>query len=645
MKQSMEKKWIPGPTSGKQVAPVLPKSGNGTSSGHSGGSELRTKNGEGVRGRDQHSSGSRYKERRDRKKEEKKVKWNQLVNFNAVPRKRESHTLNIGPKRVNHHRKPPVDKQLCLQSRCQFIVREEFRKECEGHMLTPDAHLDWNHIEEVCYPAEEETLSCPICLGSCRAAKITRCGHVFCWACILHYLALSDQPSRKCPICYDAIRKDELKSIKCRAVKTPKVGEEMEFQLMRRKRGSGITVPVETYDSTFKDTVAMLDGASVHAHILLASSAQVIGKVVGREQLELEEQLKEEEHEPEAVFVQEALKLLEERQHALENVRLTILLSLGLKLAEVEALDTLLRVAEKEMLLSTSPASSEENVPGRPREVFYFYQDGQKVYLQAVNVHMLEAQYGALERCPPRVKGQVVEIEEQTMTEDLRWRTRYLQHLPLHASFRTVEINLLPPIVSPRVIQGFYDWLEKRRRDRKRKEKKEERAEKRNRPRQDSEYQEDPTSFPPVLSQLDQPNIPTEDPALPEPLAEAKAEEQIEDISPVDMKPTSFAQILREGKKQEGKDLEVKEGHAGERDGQQIRAGSSVDDDEGGGDGYLASPPSFGDFFSQAFHQLSLQGEEGQEPEEVLLQQQDKKKKKKKGRLLFRTTLVRSDHP
>ena len=73
--------------------------------------------GEGARGRDQYSGGSRYKERRDRKKEEKKVKWNQVVNFNAVPRKRESHTLNIGPKRGNHHRKPPVDKQLCLQSR------------------------------------------------------------------------------------------------------------------------------------------------------------------------------------------------------------------------------------------------------------------------------------------------------------------------------------------------------------------------------------------------------------------------------------------------------------------------------------------------------------------------------------------------
>jgi hypothetical protein len=43
------------------------------------------------------------------------------------------------------------------------------------------------------------------------AAKITRCGHVFCWSCILHYLSLSDHSWRKCPICYESIYRKDLK--------------------------------------------------------------------------------------------------------------------------------------------------------------------------------------------------------------------------------------------------------------------------------------------------------------------------------------------------------------------------------------------------------------------------------------------------
>ena len=43
------------------------------------------------------------------------------------------------------------------------------------------------------------------------AAKITRCGHMYCWPCLLHYLSLSDKAWRKCPICYESIYKDDLK--------------------------------------------------------------------------------------------------------------------------------------------------------------------------------------------------------------------------------------------------------------------------------------------------------------------------------------------------------------------------------------------------------------------------------------------------
>ena len=40
-------------------------------------------------------------------------------------------------------------------------------------------------------------------------------GHVYCWPCILHYLALSDAKWRKCPICYESVYGSELKRCGC----------------------------------------------------------------------------------------------------------------------------------------------------------------------------------------------------------------------------------------------------------------------------------------------------------------------------------------------------------------------------------------------------------------------------------------------
>lgn len=70
--------------------------------------------------------------------------------------------------------------------------------------------VDWNKIEQI-ITLSMEAPQCPICLFSPVAGKITKCGHVYCWACILHYLALSDKNWRKCPICFESIHINDLK--------------------------------------------------------------------------------------------------------------------------------------------------------------------------------------------------------------------------------------------------------------------------------------------------------------------------------------------------------------------------------------------------------------------------------------------------
>ena len=98
---------------------------------------------------------------------------------------------------------------FCLS--CQFVVKSG--SDYSVHLSDPDTIVDWDLVEQVGLKTNDAMPSCPICLYPPRAAKTARCGHVFCWPCILHYLALSDDTSRKCPICYAQVSKTDLKSV------------------------------------------------------------------------------------------------------------------------------------------------------------------------------------------------------------------------------------------------------------------------------------------------------------------------------------------------------------------------------------------------------------------------------------------------
>ncbi|KAK9896415.1 hypothetical protein P389DRAFT_189979 [Cystobasidium minutum MCA 4210] len=104
------------------------------------------------------------------------------------------------------------------------------------HFADPDIYFNWPDVLQVLVPistvlpaaahpiegpstASADSLlpSCPICLSEPVAPRMTKCGHIFCYPCVLHYLELSDQTGQKCrscPICYDTVYGRELKSVK-----------------------------------------------------------------------------------------------------------------------------------------------------------------------------------------------------------------------------------------------------------------------------------------------------------------------------------------------------------------------------------------------------------------------------------------------
>jgi len=241
---------------------------------------------------------------------------NHLLNFQYTPRGNGQETdRSRGPrpsKNHNQQHRQTFSKEQYLQSNCQFIV--EAVGDYSVHLVDPDVPVNWDNIQEVYLKTSgSEPTSCPICLFPPIAGKISRCGHVFCWPCILHYLALSDDDWRKCPICYVNISKSDLKSVQAITQETLGTGSMVEMRLMKRERNSTLAVPVNHPGLDAFPFVNDQEENKALSKLIKATPEQVLSRILIREQEELQQRYREEKDQPESIFIKEALALLESR--------------------------------------------------------------------------------------------------------------------------------------------------------------------------------------------------------------------------------------------------------------------------------------------------------------------------------------------
>ncbi|XP_048856291.1 RING finger protein 10 isoform X1 [Brienomyrus brachyistius] len=632
----------------------------------------------------------------------KKISLNHLLNFTFEPRGLggaaggDGHT-SWGRRNKWGHKHKPFNKELFLQANCQFVVSED--QDYSTHFTDPDTLVSWDCVQQVRIYSHEVP-SCPICLYPPLAAHITRCGHIFCWSCMLHYLSLSDKSWSKCPICYEAVHGGDLKSVVAMETRQYLVGDLITMQLMRREKGALVALPSSQWVK-LEEPIKLGDAPlSPYSKLLLASREQVLG-LVREERVALQAQLcVEDEHEAQACFIQAALQLLQEREEALRKASPQDALSLGrlslcsppsqeaeppaqpgskknssVLAGEVgqtgdgggpKASPRLQCQSSEDTPSSPSKMTPPQNVENGPCYYFYQAEDGQQLFLHPVNVRCLMREYGSLEASPQSITATVVEIDGHTVTEEVRRRHRYLSHLPLTCEFSICELALQPPILSKETLDIFADELEKRRRMRQKKAREEKRRER----RIEMEENKKQGKYPEVhiglenLQQFPAFGSPFQsgDPVLPadlslgpsaSPLSGSPASDGVMfpslsgsspalSISSVDDDShcLSFAQMLRDGKARADPGSKTVPKKA------ETMLAPPAGDSDGESDSSDRVPvPSFQNSFSQAFEEALLQLDHGRAgpPEHVLIPAEEKgggKKKKKKQKLLFSTSMV-----
>lgn len=240
---------------------------------------------------------------------------NHLLNFKYAPREK---PLAYLP-RNGRKKYTPFNKEQFIQANFQFVVSD--CGDYEIHAMDPDVLVEWDLIEQVRI-FSHEVPSCPICLYPPVAAKITRCGHIYCWSCILHYLSLSDNSWHKCPICFEAVHKKNLKSVVAMESHPFSVGDTITMRLMKRAKNSVLAIPKAQWHERELKPFGFSDKVDIrYAKLLLASPDEVLKQIVEPEETALNTQLVEakSEQSEEVCYIEVALEEIKARHESLSK--------------------------------------------------------------------------------------------------------------------------------------------------------------------------------------------------------------------------------------------------------------------------------------------------------------------------------------
>lgn len=293
---------------------------------------------------------------------------------------------------------------------------------------------------------------------------------------------MSDKPWRKCPICYESIYKNDLKSVLQNTYASEfKIKDTIEFELMFKSRSklNTIILPYKLYELFRADekrkksfsfdmfNASEYECGKRYLKMLSKSPEDINQSVLQRERNELEFQLEEAKGQPEVCFVEEAINLLTDRENDLK-----LLTSPKNSFDKMSLSDE--KVNKKERHVSPSD-DKKEAISHQDYIFFYQSKDGQRIYLNPFNARMMMAQYVTLNNGPETISGKILGLESHFMSEENRKRYKHLAHLPLHSEFKVAEIELKEPFVTADTLMIFESEIHEKKRSRDRKLMKEKR--------------------------------------------------------------------------------------------------------------------------------------------------------------------------
>lgn len=345
--------------------------------------------------------------------------------------------------------------------------------------LSPDAFVPWPAVDLVFLPHRPD---CPICLHPLRCPRVTPCGHVFDFVCMLQHLAHARTDNRppRCPLCSHGIQAATLKPCSFWHPHPLSVGLSLNLRLVSRVRGSMIChphvtpapaddVPIAGSDAVFYTRFVYSDPAFLKD--LLARSLDELRSIAGEDPslsafvaaaVENVKQLKNDAKSRRAAFRYYSRQRGDPNAHAdarptggtseapesLPSVDVGSTLASGTFENQTTSPAQLANKAQTPLVNDNSNVAStarSSNSQANRKERWYFYQgqDSSNVFLHPINHRCMSTEFnGQFDDAMSCLEGTVLQIDHYTMDEQLRKRYRFIEHLLDGCEFSFVELNL-----------------------------------------------------------------------------------------------------------------------------------------------------------------------------------------------------------
>ncbi|KAJ2298868.1 hypothetical protein IW139_002045 [Coemansia sp. RSA 353] len=437
-------------------------------------------------------NGQQRGSRRTKHRNREKTNLSHLLNF-SLP-ERAPPPLSRPKRRTMEgaisERQAEINRSLFINANFRFVLKPAFWHTSMAVATRPDMQLRPEWIERVVMPVSGDTTTCPICLSPPVAARVTRCGHVFCLPCILRHIAYNSddkRQSKKCPICWYTISPDELlpvhfwatqyvagkpESVPAHLGATKVVPSTfVTMQLMKRLRGSTICLPrlcashiytnelvrgVKNVDDTSRSAVfdssrfpwSFSDRALTFARFMLAARSYDTGEYE-RELRELQMAKMDKDADSESrLFIESAIMNVEAVLTELQTPSKTERKREDLAIAEQSTSST-----------STDPHEGDSDKV-TDDDFLYFYQadDGQHIYMHPLHMRVLAHNFGGYAKVPETLEIKLKRSVESMITDEVRQRFRFLDHLSLRCELIIVEPEL-KQLVSPETFEKFRQQL------------------------------------------------------------------------------------------------------------------------------------------------------------------------------------------
>lgn len=471
-----------------------------------------------------------------------------LMNFSLPPRPNHHYQHHFNNHR--HQRRNPtwglgsgyhaVDKARYVHANYRFIVRPD--REYHAQTTDADIYVSWDAILQVLASADTQAASCPICLSTPVAPRMAKCGHIFCFPCLIRYMHSTEDSNpvadkrprwKKCPICEDSIYISDARPVRWSSGQDASLlreGGDVLLKLLRRDPATTLALPRDTADgSGSPDDIPWFHVAEMMEYArFMKGGEDYMDTQYDREiaALQIQEQEDALMFDDDNTWTQKAILSINDAKQKLSglgNPPLPSTTDVKPPVAQVpeswetasqDGQSTLTSAIQQlsiggDSTLRQPQSKFDTGSSSRPStHPFYFYHALPNFFLSPLDIRILKTAFGDFSAFPSTILPRVEHISTgHIVDEDLRKRAKYMAHLPYGCEVTFLECDWTD-IISPVILDQFREDIARRRKRNQDKEAREERdrlrAEKREEDeRWSSARRRRPSSVPKSFSESD----------------------------------------------------------------------------------------------------------------------------------------------